>query len=100
MDRMRRTRSITLAKSTFGGVVSRKPKSAPRLASWAARAQRISALLGVQPKVDAGPASQPPLRHGNAVAARCGRQCGDQPGWTTSYNHKAVVAAGRVLPIR
>jgi hypothetical protein len=34
-------------------------------------------------KVDAGAASQPPLRHGDAVAARCGRQRGDQPGWTT-----------------
>jgi hypothetical protein len=51
-------------------------------------------------EVDAGPASQPPLRHSDAVAARCGRQCGDQPGWTTAYNHKVVVAAGRVLPVR
>src|SRR5215471_16925061 len=45
MDRMRRTRSMTWAKSTCGSPVSRKPKSAPRLASWTARAQRISVLL-------------------------------------------------------
>jgi len=81
-------------------VVSRKPKSAPRLASWAARAQRISALLGVQPKWTQVPPVNRLSRHGDAVAARCGRQCGDQPGWTTAYDHKVVVAAGRVLPVR
>src|SRR5215831_7833185 len=40
-----------LGEIDLRGVVNRKPKSAPRLASWAARAQRISALLGVQPKL-------------------------------------------------
>jgi hypothetical protein len=25
---------------------------------------------------------------------------GDQPGWTTAYDHKVAVAAGRVLPVR
>src|SRR5215813_12138555 len=99
MDRMRRTRSMTLAKSTCGGPVSRKPKSAPRLASWTARAadQRLTWRTA---EVDAGPASQPPLRHGDAVADRCGRQCGDQPGWTSAEDHEIVVAAGRVLPFR
>jgi hypothetical protein len=51
-------------------------------------------------EVDAGPASQPPLRHGDAVAARCGRQGGNQPGWTSADDHEIVVATGRVLPGR
>src|SRR5262249_59880627 len=49
-------------------------------------------------EVDAGPASQPPLRHGDAVAACCRRQCGDQPGRASAEEHEIVVAAAGVLP--
>ncbi len=43
-------------------------------------------------EVNAGPASQAPLRHGDAVAARCSYLCGDQPGWTTTNDHEIIVA--------
>jgi len=51
-------------------------------------------------EVDARTAGQPLLRHRDAVSACCGRQRGDQPGWTSAEHHEIVVAAGRVLPRR
>src|SRR4029450_6938718 len=72
--------------------------SPPGLAGGASAADQ--GLTWRTAEVDAGPARQPPLRHGDAVAARCGRQCGDQPGWTSAEDHESVVAAGRVLPGR
>ena len=50
-------------------------------------------------EVDAGPASEQLLSHGDAVAAHRGRQSGNQPGWTSAEDHKIVVATRRVLPI-
>lgn len=49
-------RSMTAPKSILSGLSSRKPKSFPRPASWTARAQRMNALLGVQPEMHAGSA--------------------------------------------
>jgi hypothetical protein len=66
IDRMRRTRSMTLVRSTCGDELSPKPKSAPRLASWTAWAQRINALLGVQPKLT----QVPPVKRLSVRATR------------------------------
>jgi hypothetical protein len=72
--------------------------STPGLVDCAGAADQCLAWRTAE--VDAGPASQQLLGHGDVVAAHRGRQSGNQPGWTPAEDHKIVVAAGRVLPIR
>jgi hypothetical protein len=57
-------------------------------------------LAGGAAIIDTGPAGQPPLRHGHAVAAGRARQRRDQPGGTAANDHQIIVAAGWVLPVR
>lgn len=84
---------LTLAKSTCGGELS--PKPAPRLGLVDGAGATNQRLARRAAEVNAGPASQAPLRHGNTVAARCS-YLRDQPGWTTANDHKIIVAAARL----
>ena len=69
---------MTEPKSVWGGASSRNPNSAPRPASWTARAQRISALLGVQPKLTQVPRSiaAPSSRRGARLPQQSWRRRG------------------------
>src|SRR5918992_5913557 len=81
-----------------GGEPEGEIRAPPGLVDSAGAADQCLAWRTAE--VDAGPARQPLLRHGDAVAAHRGRQSGDQPGWTSAEDHQIVVAAGRVLPSR